>query len=133
MAKEIMYLSAEEVTEFNVLVLGLLRVKKSDAHKVLSRKKLVDALEKCRELEGDVYSKAARLMRELSSAHAFASGNRRTAFIATKEFVQRNGVRFSIPDDPDYAKVMRGIREGKYQDAEIAEWIANGKIKQRER
>ena len=99
-----------------------MKVKKADRHQVLSRQKIADSLEKCRKTGGDVYLKAAVLMKALACAHAFASGNRRTSFVATKDFVLRNGGKFLIPDDPHYAKVMRGIREGRYPEAEIAEW-----------
>ena len=133
MTSEISYPEIDEIIEFNLLVLGLFRVKKADQHQVLSRQKIASVLKECRESHGDVYTKAAALMRGLSSAHAFASGNRRTAFVATKDFVLRNGHGFAIPDDPDYAEVMRGIREGKYSDAEIREWISNGKIRKHER
>lgn len=130
---EISYPSVEEIIEFNILVLGLLKVKKADKHNVLSRQKIVVSLEKCGKAAGDIYLKGALLMRSLASAHAFASGNRRTAFVVAKDFVVRNGGKFLIPDDPHHAKVMRGIREGRYSDIEIAEWMKNGKIRQFER
>ena len=66
---------------------------------------------------------------QLVCAHAFASGNRRTAFVTAKAFVLNNGGSFNIPDDPAYADAMRGIREGRYIGEEIAEWIKNGKIR----
>jgi len=133
MAPEIAYLEAEEIVELNLLVLGLVPAKKADKHEVLSRGKLLQAIEKCREAQGGVYDKAAALMRALTAAHAFASGNRRTAFLAAKEFVQRNDGKFAIPDNPDYASIMREIREGKHADEEIAEWIRNGKINKAKR
>lgn len=129
MATEISYPSAEEIVELNILVLGIIKVKKADKHHVLSTLKIHQALDACRQARGDVYDKAAAIMRALASAHAFASGNRRTAFLAAKEFVLKNGGKFAIPDDPYYAEVMREIREGKHSDAEIAEWIKNGKIR----
>lgn len=124
------YLSVEEIVEFNLLVLELVKVKKSDKHQVLSIQKISSAIDECRETKGGIYAKAAALMRALSRAHAFGSGNRRTAFIATKDFVLRNGEKFQVPDDSHYASVLRGIREGYYSDVEIAEWIQNGRIKQ---
>ena len=70
------------------------------------------------------------LLKELTQKHPFASGNRRTAFVVTKEFVLQNKGNFKIKDDPKYARVMIGIREGYYKDNEIKEWIKNGKIKE---
>ncbi|MBI5177087.1 type II toxin-antitoxin system death-on-curing family toxin [Candidatus Micrarchaeota archaeon] len=122
------YPEVEEVIELNILVLGLIRVKKKDSHKILSTAKIASVIDECRSIGGSIYLKAAVLMRGLSRAHAFASGNRRTAFLAGKYFVVKNGGRFSIPDDPNYAVILRRIREGRYSDHEIAEWISNGTI-----
>jgi len=133
METRISYPAVGEIIEFNLLVLGVVRVKKADRHHVLSRQKIASAIGQCRSAEGGLHQKAAVLMRALVAAHAFASGNRRTAFVATKDFVLKNGGKFSIPDDPHYAGVMRGIRESGYSDDEIAEWIRNGKIRQHER
>ena len=60
----------------------------------------------------------------------FESGNRRTAFITTKEFILNNKAKLGIKDDPANAVVMRGIREGYYTADEIKEWIKNGKIRE---
>ena len=68
-------------------------------------------------------------MKNIIKSHAFASGNRRTAFIATKYFINLNKGKFKIKDDPSYAQVMQGIRENYYSEIEIKEWIKNGRIK----
>jgi len=133
MEAPIAYLSAEEVIKFNILALEILRVKKKDRHQVLSRLKLDSALDECKSLDGNIYEKAAALMSALIVAHAFASGNRRTAFISTKQFVSRNKGKFSIPDDANYAPIMQGIREGRYPNNKISEWIKYGKIIERKR
>jgi len=130
MGNSIKYPSIEEVEGYNVLVLNIIRVKKADKPQVLSKSKIREAIEACEKAEGDIYCKAAVLIRCLVRAHAFASGNRRTAFVVAKEFVIANGKDFRIKDDPEYAKVMRGIREGYYSDGEILEWIKNGKIRE---
>lgn len=129
----LVYPSIEEVEEFNLLALTVIKVKRADLHKVLSRSKIRAAIEECRNTDGDVYRKAAILISALVKAHAFASGNRRTAFIAAKSFVLANGGVFRIVDDPSYAKVLRGIREGYYAQEEIMEWIEHGKIREFER
>ena len=124
------YPSVEKVEEYNLLALALIKVKKADSHKVLSRHKIRSAIGESKAAEGDVYTKAAVLIRALVRAHAFASGNRRTAFITAKSFVLSNEGRFRIADDPHYAKVMRGIREDYYTLDEIKEWIQHGKIRE---
>ena len=80
--------------------------------------------------EGNIYDKAVILLKGLIQKHPFASGNRRTAFIVTKDFIISNNEKFKIKDDPKYAKVMLGIREDYYQDKEIMGWIKDGKIRQ---
>jgi prophage maintenance system killer protein len=72
-------------------------------------------------------------MGDIIKYHAFASGNRRTAFIVTKYFLSKNKGKIKIKDDPTNAKVMQGIRENYYTIEEIKEWIKNGQIKPFER
>lgn len=127
---EITYPSSEKIIEYNLLVLKLIRVKKADEAKVLSKTKIMEVLDECEETEGDVYDKAVCLLRGLIQKHPFASGNRRTAFIVVKEFLLANHANFHVKDDPHYAKVMQGIRENFYEDKEIKEWIKNGKIRE---
>tara|TARA_Y100000310_G_scaffold334016_1_gene412786 strand:+ start:1167 stop:1493 length:327 start_codon:yes stop_codon:yes gene_type:complete len=103
-------------------------VKKADKSEVLSHQKLINIIEGCKRLEGDTYNKAVFLLKELIQKHPFASGNRRTAFIVTKDFILNNKARFNIKDYPKQARIMLGIREGFYTDSEIKEWIKYGKI-----
>ena len=84
-------------------------------------------------MSGDLYDKAAQILIELTRAHAFESGNKRTAFLSTKKFVITNLGKFNIPDTINNVKIMIGIREGYYTITEIKEWIMNGKIKRFER
>ena len=93
-------------------------------------RKLKGLIEDCKNKEGDIYDKAVTLLKGLIQKHAFASGNRRTAFVVTKEFLLNNQAKFRIKNDPKYAKVMLGIREHYYSEDEIKEWIRNGEIKE---
>lgn len=127
--KKIVYLTPERIIEYNFLALTLLEAKKADKAEVLSKGRLIDITEGCQKTEGDTYDKAAYLLQQLIQQHPFASGNRRTAFIATKEFVLINKGNFGIKDDPEQARVMTGIREGFYTREEIKVWIKNGKIR----
>ena len=130
MRKEIKYPSIEKIVEYNIMVLHLIKVKKADKPEVLSRQRISEVIEDCKTTNGGVYDKATVLLKGLTQKHPFASGNRRTAFIVTKEFILQNSKRFRIQDDPKYASVMLGIREGYYSDTEIKEWIKNGKIRE---
>ena len=133
MEKKIIYPAPERIVEYNVLVLNIIKVKKADKPEVLSYQRIVDTIEGCKGLEGDIYDKTIFLLKNLIQKHPFASGNRRTAFIVTKEFLLNNQIRFKIKDNPKYAGVMQGIRENYYTDLEIKEWIKNDKIKEFEK
>ncbi|MBI2131106.1 type II toxin-antitoxin system death-on-curing family toxin [Candidatus Woesearchaeota archaeon] len=130
MSKAIAYPTLEKITEFNILALNILKVKKADKSQVLSMAKITDAIEKCRNYEGDIYDKAVILLKGIVQNHPFASGNRRTALIAVKDFVINNNQKFEIKDDPKYAKVMQGVREDYYTHEEIKEWMKNGEIRE---
>ncbi len=124
------YPSPEKIAEFNLLALSVIKAKKSDAPKLLSHAKLVAAIKACESFEGDLFDKAAVLLTKLVQAHAFASGNRRTAFITTKYFLVMNNKKMGIEDNPKNAKILVGMRENYYSHQQIKEWIQNGKIKE---
>ncbi len=130
MVQQIIYPTPEKIIEHNVLMLNLIKAKKADKPGVLSYARIVNVINRCKKLDSDIYDKAVSLMKGLIREHAFESGNRRTAFIATKEFVTANSGRFKIMANPAYARAMQGIREGYYADKEVKEWIKNGKIRE---
>ena len=76
--------------------------------------------------EGDIYWKAATLLIGLTKAHAFDSGNRRTAYAATQVFLGANGKRLNFEVEPE---VLTGVREGFYQTREVVEWLKGHGIK----
>jgi death-on-curing family protein len=117
---ETRYLTADEVVDINKSVLKEIRVKKADSHRVASGQKIEDALAKVQSEEGDTYWKAAVLLIQLTKAHAFDSGNRRTAYAAAKLFLEANGKTLDIGVEPG---VLTGIREGFYQTQEVVEWL----------
>jgi len=125
----VVYPSVDKIVEFNLLALSVIKVKKSDSAYVLSRAKLEAVVDACKSHKGDVFDKAVVVLKGLTQAHAFASGNRRTAFIATKFFLVMNNQRFGVGDNPENARVLLGVRENYYSDEEIKEWIKNGKIR----
>jgi prophage maintenance system killer protein len=69
------------------------------------------------------------LLKGIVQEHPFASGNRRTAFVVAKDFLRANSRKTGIKNDPDDSNALQGIRERFYSDAEIKEWILNGKIR----
>ncbi|MBN2127710.1 MAG: type II toxin-antitoxin system death-on-curing family toxin [Candidatus Diapherotrites archaeon] len=128
--KKLIYPSVEKIIELNILSLTIIAVKKADSAKVLSKSKLIEIIKETKNIEGNVYDKTVVLLKGLIQKHAFASGNRRTAFIVAKYFLMKNNLKIKIKDEEKNARVMIGIREGFYSDQEIKEWIQNGKIKE---
>ncbi len=59
----IVYPTEEKIIEYNLLVLRLIRVKKADQPKILSYRKITDALEETRGTKGDVYDKIVEWMK----------------------------------------------------------------------
>lgn len=127
--KEIIYPTEDLIKEYNALAITMFETKKADNSKVLSYTKLSEVIEACKKAEVDLYDKASILLEWLIKSHAFASGNRMTAFITTMDFVKKNKGKFNIKDDPINARILTGIREGYYKVEEIKEWIKNGKIR----
>lgn len=114
------YLSVDQLVEINNRVLKEIRVKRADSHRIADRRKLESVVEKVRTLKGGAFEKGACLLVELTKQHAFDSGNRRTAYAATKLFLEANGGSMNAAADP---KVLTGIREGFYRSDEIVEWL----------
>src|SRR3990167_2068075 len=106
---KIMYPTPEKIIEYNLLVLELIKVKKADNPKVLSKSKITRTIQECEEKKGDIYDKAVVLLKELIQKHPFASGNRRTAFITTKDFIISNNNKVGIRDEPHFARTLQGI------------------------
>ena len=124
---EIEYLDVDQLIEINKRVLKEIKVKKADAHRVANRTKLESILGNARELQGDAFDKAALLLVELTRQHAFDSGNRRTAYAATRLFLEANGAAIEASTDP---KVLTGIREGFYRSDEVVEWLKGNGIRE---
>ena len=114
------YLTAEQLAEINRRVLREVKVKRADSHHVANRAKLDSIVEEVRALDGDVFDKATCLLVCLTKKHVFDSGNRRTAYTATKLFLEANGEALKVDPDP---RVLTGIREGFYRTDEVVEWL----------
>jgi death-on-curing family protein len=127
--KKLSYPTPEKIIQLNILSLTFIKVKKSDKAEVMSYSKINAIVNECISLDGDVYDKAVILLKGIIQQHPFASGNRRTAFIAAKMFIQNNNLKFNVTDAPENAETLQGIRERYYSDEELKEWIKNGTIR----
>ena len=86
----------------------------------LELRRLLDDIE-----DGDLYYRAAQLLRDLVTSHFFENGNKRTAWVTTREFLaqydERPAERGEVAE-----RVLRRIR--RYDVDELAEWIETGEI-----
>ena len=71
-------------------------------------------------MQGDLFDKAAFLLKNLIQQHPFASGNRRTALIATEMFLVGNGIELSISKED--ASFLKKIRQCDLDDNKIKSW-----------
>lgn len=74
----------------------------------------------------DFETKAAVLCWHLVKNHPLPDGNKRCAFLATLEFVERNGRTWlPAPGDPDETDhVIRAVASGEVSEVVFREWIA---------
>ncbi len=119
----------EDVIVANQKVLQEVKVKKADAHKVLSNEKIRSVLNEAAQLNGDLFDIATALLKGLIQAHAFASGNRRTAFVVVENFLVYNGQKSGVTNQAN-AYILQGIREEYYSDSEIKKWLMTGEIRE---
>ncbi|MBB3743753.1 death-on-curing protein [Rhizobium sp. BK591] len=55
------------------------------------------------------------LLFAIAKAHAFEQGNKRTAFYAAAEFLERNGATLIMPDDEFWASKIEDVVLGSWQ------------------
>ena len=75
----------------------------------------------------DFATKAAVLCWHLVKNHPLPDGNKRCAFLATVEFVERNARAWvPAPGDPDETdRVIRSVTSGNLSERDFRDWIAD--------
>jgi len=100
---------------------------KADQHKLLmSDNFIATIIENAMKDTGDVYEKGAILLRNIIIAHGFESGNKRTAFIVTVQFVNSNGGLVKVKNFNTVDRILRNIR--RYGLEDISHWLRTGDI-----
>ncbi len=74
-------------------------------------------------MDRDIAVLAARLYTSLADAHAFAEGNKRTAFRAAVAFVEANGYSFDMPQQRHAIERLLGYFDGKLGQSGVVEWF----------
>lgn len=127
------HLTEKEIIKYNQTTLEEIKVKKADKHEILREGIVGHIVSQCKATKGDSYDVAGCLLKSLLKEHPFASGNRRTAWIATERFLEKNNVKLNVDNSGKQARVLQGIREGYYTDKEVKDWFISGKIRKFER
>jgi death on curing protein len=74
-------------------------------------------------MDRDIAVLAARLYTGLADAHAFAAGNKRTAFRAAIAFVEANGYAFDMPPQRHPIDRLLGYFDGRLGQSGVVEWF----------
>lgn len=74
----------------------------------------------------DPYDRAAYLLRRLITAHLFEDANKRTAWMTTREYLDRHGLKPAKTDKKDTEPVLDAIRA--FDVNELSEWLETGNI-----
>jgi death-on-curing protein len=74
-------------------------------------------------MDRDIAVLAARLYTSLANAHAFAEGNKRTAFRAAIAFIEANGYTFDMPQQPHAIERLLGYFDGRLGQSGVVEWF----------
>lgn len=123
MANEAQYPSVDEIIEANKKILAEIQVKKKDKHEILGIGKISAVIATCQENEGDIYDQTACLIKGLTKAHAFGSGNRRTAYLVGEIFLVKNGEKLKDRDPEEVIDMLKKVREGRISDTDFKKWL----------
>jgi death-on-curing family protein len=74
-------------------------------------------------MDRDIAVLVARLYTSVAGAHAFAAGNKRTAFRAAAAFVEANGYRLDLPAARDPIDRLLGYFDGRLGQSGVVEWF----------
>jgi len=84
-------------------------------------------MEEVKQTEG-IYRKAAVMLRGLRTANIFQDGNKRTAYIVTKTFLEMNGEAWRIPPEKTHRFIIDLLH---FTIDEIEEGLKHGEVKER--
>jgi death-on-curing protein len=122
--EEVKYLSADEIEDLHEQII----LRYGGVGGVLNRELLESASLRPkaavlgRELYPTLEEKAAALMHSIITNHPFVDGNKRTAFLATQEFLRLNGYKI-VAETREALEFTLAIAEGKLGIPEIVDWL----------
>jgi death-on-curing protein len=71
----------------------------------------------------DPAQKAALLAARLAKNHPLPDGNKRAAWLAMIEFIERNGYRLDQPEPADAVDAMLRLASSELAEADFVEWL----------
>lgn len=71
----------------------------------------------------DFVTKAGVLGYRLARHHCLPDGNKRTAFLALVEFVERNGHTWHVPDEDEAVDTMLTAAAGTISERDFITWV----------
>lgn len=74
----------------------------------------------------DPASKAAILCSRLVRNHPLPDGNKRVAYVAMREFLARNGIRWERPGVDETADTVEQLAAREITEEDFADWVASG-------
>ena len=77
------------------------------------------------DLYPDLYTKAAAVFDALVNGHCFSDGNKRTALLVMIDFLTRNGIHFTAPDNDSLYNWILAAAARTTTRIEQAAWIAH--------
>ena len=115
------WLPIEVVVQINRLLVGLT----GEPHLLARPELLESALARPRNKFGygeeDVVSLAVSLLVGIGRNHAFAQGNKRTAFIAAVDFLGVNGFALQVGDSEDLGRMIEAVLLGELSERYLLE------------
>lgn len=122
---KIIYPTVDEIIEANKRVLSIYSAKKGDKHELLgTRFQIRQIIDRAKRKKGDVYSKSAILLQDLTKSHIFASGNRRTAYFVTASFIHKNTRNLLIKENlKENLEIFKKIRYNQISEEELIKWL----------
>ena len=70
----------------------------------------------------DISALAASLAYGIAKNHPFIDGNKRTALVVMRTFLQLNGCKFNATQEEKYLTFLR-LAEGNLSEEELVDWI----------
>ncbi|MDE1865185.1 MAG: Fic family protein [Candidatus Micrarchaeota archaeon] len=117
------YLSVDDIKRINQKVLDKYE-KYPSKFQFTGNEKELDRIATEAKTYKDPASIAAIYLYNLNRKHIFNSANKRTAFLATDMFFQKNKILFEITDE-EAVKLSKDIRNDKYNLDELKNYLAS--------